>query len=596
MRKTSKENQQGAIGLFGVLTLMMAVLFVAVAVDSGRMWMVKRQLQNVADMAAIAAGGQAGGCGQGGNNNVQQQLIVAAAQSAAMANGYQGDLSSAPNTVQLGTYTTNNDGVRIFQANNNEHRAVRVLATREVPSSLFAGGIFNQRILLRAEAVAAIRTPFATFRVGSTAAAINTAESALLNSLLGRVLQTNIALDVLSYRGLANTNITLLDLVRAGSANGLTVGSVSELLNAPIGLNNFMQLLNVAVNQEGSQASLLGGADRGLVQNALTQLLGTVNNTQIKLGNVLQVSNPDSSAVAATGVNLLSLIQTAAFVANRNNFISLPLGVNLLGLANINTQIQVIEPPQLAIGAPAVAGGTACTIARTAQIKVDTSISTANLLGTSVDLKLSVQVASGRAELRSIVSRGSRTDVTIDTYPGLASVALTNNAGNAPAKINVGVNALGLLGLSLLKADVGLNVPLTQPAPTSLIFDVTHPVTRVEQCAASQFLSQCRTTYAGLGQSLNGLTSSSTALKLNVCSAGISVLGIPLLEVCTDKLIGDLANNVLKDVVTGLVVPLLANVSTMVVDPLLRLLGINIAGATVILDDVNLGNVQPLLR
>ena len=58
MSRHSKKQQQGAIGLFGVLTLMMAVLFVAVAVDSGRMWMVKRQLQNVADMAAIAAGGQ----------------------------------------------------------------------------------------------------------------------------------------------------------------------------------------------------------------------------------------------------------------------------------------------------------------------------------------------------------------------------------------------------------------------------------------------------------------------------------------------------------------------------------------------------------
>ncbi len=596
MSRHSKKQQQGAIGLFGVLTLMMAVLFVAVAVDSGRMWMVKRQLQNVADMAAIAAGGQAGGCGQGGGSNIQQQLIVAAAQSAAMANGFQGDLAAAPNAVQLGTYATNDSGVRTFMASNTERRAVRVLATREIPSSLFAGGIFNQRILLQAEAMAAIRTPFAAFRVGSTAAAIDTAESALLNNLLGRVLGSNLSLRAIDYRGLANTNVTLLDLVRAGDARDLNVGSVSELLNAPVALNNFMQILNLAVTQEGSQASLLGGVDRGLVQSALSQLLGSVNTTQVRLGNILQVSNPDSSAVAATGINLLSLIQTAALVANGNNFINLPLGVNLLGLANISTSIQVIEPPQLVIGPPAVQGGAACTIARTAQVRVNTMVSTANLLGTSVDLMLRVQVAQGRAELRSIVAQGANTHVTMDTYPGLATVALTNTAGNAPARINVGVNALGLLGLSVLKADIQLNVPLTQPAPGNLVFDVAHPVTRVDSCVANQSLPQCRNTYAGLGQSLNGLTSSSTALRLNVCTAGISLLGIPLLEVCTERLVGDLVNNVLKDVVVGLVVPLLANVSTTVVDPLLKLLGINIAGMTVILDDVSLRAAQPLLR
>lgn len=573
MRKTSKNSQQGAIGLFGVLTLMMAVLFVAVAVDSGRMWMVKRQLQNVADMAAIAAGGQAGGCGQGGNNNVQQQLIVAAAQSAAMANGYQGDLSSAPNTVQLGTYTTNNDGVRIFQANNNEHRAVRVLATREVPSSLFAGGIFNQRILLRAEAVAAIRTPFATFRVGSTAAAINTAESALLNSLLGRVLGTNLNLNVVHYRGLANANITLLDLVHAGSSNGLAIGSVSQLLNTPIALNNFMQLLNLAVTQSGSQVALLGNTNLVDVETALSSLLRTVNNTEINLGKIIHVGNPASNAVASTGVNLLSLIQAAAFVANGNNFINLPLGVNLLGLS-VNSRIRVIEPPQLAIGPPANSQGVACTIGRTAQVRVEVDIPPSAILSiaASVDLKLSLEVAQGRAELMAIRTRSAQTDVVIDTYPGLINLRLTKTTDlSKPAEIKA------LAGL--ISTNVGLlsNPSQSPPANASITFNVNHPV--------NGSLPQSKNTYAGT-RSLADYTKESQLAINNVC----------LIVVCLDSLLKPLVDGVINPVISGLVVPLLTTVTASVLDPLLNLLGINVAGLTVILDDVDSGASQVLLR
>lgn len=562
MSRHSKKQQQGAIGLFGVLTLMMAVLFVAVAVDSGRMWMVKRQLQNVADMAAIAAGGQAGGCGQGGGSNIQQQLIVAAAQSAAMANGFQGDLAAAPNAVQLGTYATDDSGVRTFMASNTERRAVRVLATREIPSSLFAGGIFNQRILLQAEAMAAIRTPFAAFRVGSTAAAIDTAESALLNNLLGRVLGSNLSLRAIDYRGLANTNVTLLDLVRAGDARDLNVGSVSELLNAPVALNNFMQILNLAVTQEGSQASLLGGVDRGLVQSALSQLLGSVNTTQVRLGNILQVSNPDSSAVAATGINLLSLIQTAALVANGNNLIRLPLGISLLGLANISTDIRVIEPPQLAIGVPAGRGNQmACTIARTAQVRVETSVNANVLALAGVNLRLNLEVAPGRAELMEI-NTGIMTNVTMNAYPGLVALTLTNNQNNGPAEITL----LSFLGGGIPLARIRLIAPIAQASANTMVFAVEHPV--------SSHLPMAMNSYSGVGRSLAGFATQG--------SLNIEVLGVNL--------------GLLDTIVTGLVVPLLAEVTRSVLDPLLKLLGINIAGITVILERVSSDSSQALLR
>ena len=104
----SRRAQRGAIGLLGVVVLLLAVLFTALVVDSGRLWMQQRQLQTVADIASIQAARQLGCDGSASLANVQQ-----AAQQAAAANGYTGNLLSSPNIVDLVNVTTVN-GIRQF--------------------------------------------------------------------------------------------------------------------------------------------------------------------------------------------------------------------------------------------------------------------------------------------------------------------------------------------------------------------------------------------------------------------------------------------------------------------------------------------------
>ena len=59
-RPLPASRQRGAIGLFGILTLLTGLLFTALAVDAGRLWMERRQLQSIADMAALEAAGTIG--------------------------------------------------------------------------------------------------------------------------------------------------------------------------------------------------------------------------------------------------------------------------------------------------------------------------------------------------------------------------------------------------------------------------------------------------------------------------------------------------------------------------------------------------------
>lgn len=559
MRKTSKKNQQGAIGLFGVLTLMMAVLFVAVAVDSGRMWMEKRKLQNIADMAAIAAGGQVGGCVE--NNSDVYRM---AAQGAAMANGYQGSLLAAPNVVELGGYSTDEGGVRTFVA-NGERRAVHVLATQEVPSSLFAGGIFNQRIVLQAEAVAAVRASFAAFGVGSTAVNLNT-EASILNSILGKALGSSINLTAISYQGLADSKIQLLNLVRA---NG-NLGSVTGLLNKEVSLAELVELVDIAAKQDENSLRLINSV---ALDGLLSATRGMVNTTlpKVALGNILKISNPSDNAVLATHLNVLQLLnsialaQVQAAISNGNNFVDIGVPVTVPGLVNLATRLTVTQAPQIAIGPPA--GGAnrqACTFAETAQISV-MAIASVNALGlASVDLALKLGVAEGKASLMEVNLRGANeTLVLINARPGLASLRLTNKNDDSRGAI------VKLIAGLVPLAEIGLNLNLAPQAETPVSFEVDHPV--------NQNLPMVIESFGGAGASLASLLGNKQIAGLEVKLLGLDLLGVVGL--------------ILEPVVRPVLVAIGA-----VLDSLLKLLGVSTVGVTVILSDVNSGNLQPLLR
>ncbi|HEU4707772.1 MAG TPA: TadG family pilus assembly protein, partial [Methylophilaceae bacterium] len=190
---TSKHLQQGAIGLWGVMTLLLAVMFLALAVDTGRLWMQQRKLQSIADIASMEAA-RTMGC------SIDLSNAIAAAQAAAERNGYTGQLSQNPNVVELGSIATLG-GVREFFP-ETPHEAVRVYATQSVPASLVAGGLFGNQVVLHAEAVSAADPPLVAFTAGTYLASIST-DVTPMNRLLGEMLGTNLNLTALSYEGLA---------------------------------------------------------------------------------------------------------------------------------------------------------------------------------------------------------------------------------------------------------------------------------------------------------------------------------------------------------------------------------------------------------
>ncbi|MBN2701788.1 MAG: TadG family pilus assembly protein [Methylohalobius sp. ZOD2] len=567
--KSIPRHQRGVIGIWGALTLGLAVLFTVLSVDTGRIMMEQRRLQKIADVAALDAASQTGACGDGTH---------APAQAAAQASADRNDLGpDGTLEVMLGDILTNADGVRTFQATDPDiAMAVQVTAGNSVPASLVAGGIFGETVNLRASAVAR-RQALAGFSGGSLLASMNSEDSALLNALLGGVLGSNVNLELVSYNGIANIQkLTLADLVNATAG----VGTVNELLDADLSLNQWLQIYADAVNASGV-------ADATVIAATQTLANAAVSNLSANFGDILAVTAPNQEEAANASINLLDLITTTALVANGQNALSLPLNVSLPGeLLNVQTTLEVIEPPQIVIGPPGRdEDGNWRTQMHTAQIRLLTPVQStidlnvAGLAGVraEVDLALQLNVAQGSAWLEKIQCRriGNGGSVaTIGAQPGIASLNLVRAVDPTSPGARIDVSAILLLTrVSVATVMVNVDLPLQNSDSTQLQFEV-------DTFDEENILPMTQRASSGIGDSLGNALGSGDNLNIDVKLLG--AISLPLLDtLIADALLGQL------------LAPLLNQLGTTTLDPLLRLLGIELGSLDVQLFELDVD--QPAL-
>jgi uncharacterized membrane protein len=534
----SLARQRGAIGILGASVLLLSVLFTALAVDTGRLMLEQRRLQKIADMAALDASSQSGSCGDGTLETAEAAAIASALRNNHPVSGAQ------TLDVALGNTLTGDDGVRSFIPGNPETAmSVEVIAGNSVPASLFAGGIFGEQATLQASAVAE-RLALAGLSGGSGLLSLNSRDSALLNLLLGEILGSSVNLDLVSYKGIAATNVTLLELVKATAG----VGTVEELLKTELSIGQLLEIYANAVNSKDVLDLGVSVAMQTLIDASVSAL------PDITLGDVLSVTAPNAEAAASVNVNLLDLITTTVLVASNKHALTLTPNINLLGL-NIAAVLHVIEPPQIAIGPPGKDEyGEWRTHMHTAQVRLDIKVQgSVNLLvaQTEVDLALKVEAAQGSAWLASIQCRSqqnSKSIVTIGAHPGIATIDLARASDpSVPAVVHV-----KLLGARIADLDLGLSLPLENPSESDLVYKVnTNDV---------DALPMVQRTSSSLGGSLgNGLSGLANSLQINVTLLGGLVLDL---------------DNILRAVLGSLLAPLLSQIGTAILDPLLRILGI----------------------
>lgn len=417
-------------------------LTLLVSVDIGNVFFTQRALQRAADMAAMAAA-------------QRLDIPTQAAQQSVAQNG----LTVAP-TVVLGVWNATNTAAAptYFCASGNVGcsgtvNAAQVTLTQNVPYFFSVG----QRSLT-ATAIAK-NTAIVSFSLGSGLASVN---GGLLNQMLGALLGNSnpLSLDLVSYQGLANTNIRLSDLMAS-----VGVGSVSQLLSTQLSLSRFFNAVITAGNQNG-----LTGVAAGTAFAPNTLVLGPgLSNAVISMGNgsgvpgVLQllagVGN-DQSALNAQ-LNVLDLLMTAAQIANNQNAatistnLALPGVVGLPGLVNVGLTLKIIQPPVIAIGPPGTdASGNWQTTAKTGQVSLGLNVTTSLVGVINMTIPIGLIAAGANAHLEAAHCPVPRSGLSADFGGQVTPVSLCIASGSATAVSNVSSYACPTTLAPLVQASV----------------------------------------------------------------------------------------------------------------------------------------------
>jgi uncharacterized membrane protein len=351
-------------------TLAVALVFMLLAVDSGRLYLEKRKLQSIADTAALEAASRGGLCTPTTSANDY-------AKENAARNGFTvvaGD-NSRGLAVTCGSLVTNASNVRVFTPDASKNDAVRVVATRSVMTSI-ASGIWNMfsgapmatETLLSATAVAAYAPPVAQLTIRSSLASVNSSNSPLLNMVIGNLLGGSLSLTAAGWNGLLATNVNLLSyLDQLAIQLNVKAGDYDALLNTAVSASQLIDAAVKVLQKNGSVATA--------IINDVISLKAIAPNTQLlKVGDLLKVASGTPAAALNTTVQLFQLLETVAQLSNSKSAVSAAAQVNIPLVGNVSIQTKVIEAPQMsAIGNPAKAKAGLLNNPQTDQIFVRTA-------------------------------------------------------------------------------------------------------------------------------------------------------------------------------------------------------------------------------
>ncbi|MHC8316358.1 pilus assembly protein TadG-related protein [Pseudomonas sp. LB3P31] len=380
MQFHSPARQRGAIGLMAALTLGLAMVFMLLVLDSGRLYLEQRKLQRVADVAALEAVTRDGDC-------LANLTAAKFAKESASRNGLTVADGITLSTA-CGVLTTGANKLRTFTADASKKDAIRVIATRVVPTSIAAGigAMFspgpvslNTQLTATAVSAPAVLPPLAMLTIGSTALVVDSTKSAALNLLLGKMLGGSLNLSAVGWQGLVDTNINLLSYLNQLAVDvNVSAGNYTELLNKNIRLT---QLLDTAIT-----VLQAGGTTANVAVSGLTDVKAAVGSTELTLGQLLQLQTGTPSSALNTNLQVFQLVEAFVQLANSKNGIVVDLPLNIPALASGSVKVKVIEPPQLsAVGNPALAKanptGPDRIYVRTAQVRTVLSLNLPLLTG-----------------------------------------------------------------------------------------------------------------------------------------------------------------------------------------------------------------------
>lgn len=591
-----RRDERGAIAAMTALMLVLVISSAAFAVDLGMQRVVRSDVQALADMVALDAArlldGRTAGeirAGSAGRASLADAVAASVARNTSTLGRVDG---VTPTLVFLSTdangalVPSRLNGALVPVPDSAVPDAVLVEADGSVDFAFAPGRGGAGRSAL------ADATPYACFKLGSYAAALDTGDSgvsAVFESVVGDALGLN--LHAIGYQGLATSSIDLGLL-----ATQLGVGSVSEL--ATLDAQSVQGLFSAGAAVLDEQGDTAAAATLADIATRVSSGL------HLDVGDILSVG--DGSATSAT-INALDLVGAAALgvsadVANGNNFLDTGVPWSAPHVSNGDIELKVVEAPQQACGQPGPS-----TEAHTAQLQL-TSTTGFNLPNTVDGLSVSTQgdLTSKAGTLAISASlagaKGYLTDMTCSndasSYEDISALISTALIGTAPTSASVSlpyrltgtIDAAGIVPASLVPTGLGTisstkvsldlfmsTAATTTPAQVNGTTPTTYAVPPHDYTDPQA--SQGSSSYLSVPSATTSvdLTRSTATLKVTATLLGITTTTSVALSVGALNL-GSVISAVDASVIGTSTATVIGNVNSALV-PVAELLGLRIAGA-----------------
>jgi uncharacterized membrane protein len=592
---TAWHRQRGASAILVAVMLFALLSALLAALDVGRLYLAQRDLQRLANLSALDGARAIGGCR--GPVSDPQGVATAAVRSNIQANGGNvAILDHSLSSVELGV-VTRSAGLRGFAvAPPEEAVAVNVTLVDPAPQRIlpmFSSGAGN----LRAQA-AAFSAPVAALSVGSSLASLDATDSAVLNAVLGGLLGVppgGLALDAVSYRGLANAQVSLQQLVDTG----VVAGGVEDFLITEITAPSFLTALGTALSNTDPALAALIDQIAAVADPGRTVLPGALFPVEAGL----------ESVVASLPVNVGDLLSAIALAAAQGAPVNLPVPVSLPGVASANLQIKVIEPPQFGgPGRPGIgANGQPRVQAHTAQalLQLDIALTPINInlppltsINLAAELHLYLTLAQATAAMTGLTCASPIQpfhSVTVDVDTGLASLGLGtfDDLASAnpqpitgPPLVDTNVNILTLPPIGLrVDANAG-PIDVGTEMSRELLFEGPF-VPQLAQASPANTQRVGTPVGAALDTALADLASS-LDLDVTLSLPAVGVLLRPLLNTVAGLLTSQVA-----PALASAISPVLSAVDDALLNPLLDILGLDLGAADVTVESVRISQPDP---
>lgn len=619
----SRHHQRGAMAIT-IAIMLLGLIFMLGLVEIGYLYWAKRDTQKVADLAALSGAQRLPEC---------EDAKAAAATNATTNFGSTVNWTADP---VCGTWTPpppNCDdtghptdcsgtnpcmGFTPLPPGGNDANALCTHATRQVDSFLGLAGALPD---VEAVGIATHSEPIAAFSVGSRLLGLS--PSGPLNTLLESALGTSLGLQLLSYEGIANTNVSLLGL---RDLLNLDAGTVDEVLDAQVNIGEFLDAVVVLLGESDNSAEI----DLSAIGEQITAIKAQLGDAMITLRDLLNVSaeltNPDTAL--AVDVNVADLLRGALMVANGEHAVDLEaLDIELPGLASVNLKLAIVEPPKIGVGLPGYDDeGRPKTVAHTAQVRLKLDVRVAGIgesnttlldvlhlltltlpSGSLTEIPLNLELVPGEAWLDDLQclatgSGGTAANLaTLQARPG----ALAAFLGNLPEDtyendderwqdivddaIADGSAFADLLGLRLkvilipaltIQLQAYSSAPVVRANDASHTFEVDPQVPVAEQDGMTWSVDT--------GQQLLG-SALAALFAPDLLHTRLQLDGLGLAGLVVSTLVNNLADIVrlVLSILNPVLAPVFNALDTTLIGPLLRVLGVDVGASDVNLMSVN---------